>query len=237
MDEVVDFLTDEKPDILALQEVYVSKDKTLEKQFHTIEQLRRRIHLSSFLFVPAFLQFLQNGKQTEQGCAIFSRYPITPVDNIFYDEKYKTVHEGLREEWPHYPRLLQEVKVDLQGRVINVFNTHGIWGENGEDNERRLHMSEVIINSIKNKDHIILSGDFNVNQGTKTIKNISDQLVDIFDDELKSSFNMRHKPKESGYGTAVVDHIFVSRDMRVTNHYMPDVNVSDHMPLVAILEV
>ncbi|MBI3620307.1 hypothetical protein HY214_04160 [Candidatus Roizmanbacteria bacterium] len=97
-------------------------------------------------------------------------------------------------------------------------------------------MSKVIIDEIKDKENIILAGDFNVKPKTKTITDIENYLVNVFKNELKSTFNMRQKT-DPGYATAVVDMIFVSRNFKVAKHSCPDIDVSDHLPLVAELTI
>jgi len=65
---------------------------------------------------------------------------------------------------------------------------------------------------------------------------ISDHLTNIFGNELKTSFNMRRKDNP-GYATACVDMLFVSSDIKVMDKVCPDVDISDHLPLVATLRI
>jgi endonuclease/exonuclease/phosphatase family metal-dependent hydrolase len=70
----------------------------------------------------------------------------------------------------------------------------------------------------------------------QAIKNIEKHLDSIFQGELKTTFNMKHKDNP-GYATAAVDMMFVSSDMSVDYKSCPDVDVSDHLPLVAVLDI
>lgn len=47
---------------------------------------------------------------------------------------------------------------------------------------------------------------------------------------------MRRK-SNPGYATSVVDMIFTSPDIRVVSKSCPDVDLSDHFPLIATLEI
>lgn len=236
-ENIVDYLKKEQPDILAIQEVHNETDPKLEKRYRTISELQKELPLTFASFSPALLCMEKNGLKSEQGNAILSKFPIKFIKATFYDEQYKVVHAGVRSEWPHYPRLLQYVTIDANGKTLNVFNTHGIWGEDGNDSPGRLAMSRMIIDHVKDMPYTILSGDFNVNDYTQSIKNIKKVLKNVFEGELVTSFNMKHKEKASGYATSVVDHIFVSSDIKVINHYLPDADVSDHMPLAALLDI
>lgn len=234
-DNVIEFLKREHPDILSLQEVYNNHGSEFERRYRTIDVLQDIFHYPYTAFAPAFRKH-ENNIAVEQGNAVFSKFPITATQITFYDKPYRDIYGEQPEDYPFYPRNLQYAALDAHGKTINVFNTHGIWGEDGNDNPRRLHMSDVMIKQVKNKERVILSGDTNTSHYTKTITNIEKHLTNVFKDELKSSFNMKQKDKP-GYATSVVDVLFVSPDIRIIEHSMPDVNVSDHMPLIAVLEI
>ena len=235
-DNIIAFLKAENPDILHIQEAYNGKDPQAEDRIRTVDEIAKRAGFPYFVFSPAFFDNLPDAK-VEQGNAVFSKYPILSNTTTFYDIPYKNTLTSSVENALNLPRILQHAIIELPDKDLNVFNTHGIWGEDGDDNPRRLQMSETIINAVRDKRFTILSGDFNVNHFTKSIKNIEGVLTNIFKDELKSTFNPKHKDFTAGYESAVVDNIFVSRDIKIIDHAMPDVDVSDHMPLVATLEI
>jgi endonuclease/exonuclease/phosphatase family metal-dependent hydrolase len=58
----------------------------------------------------------------------------------------------------------------------------------------------------------------------------------VFGEELKTTFNMKHKDNP-GYATAAVDMMFISPDIKVSEKACPEVDVSDHLPLVVQLLV
>ncbi|MBU0974285.1 hypothetical protein KKD03_01130, partial [Patescibacteria group bacterium] len=86
---------------------------------------------------------------------------------------------------------------------------------------------------------LLLAGDFNLNTYTKTIKKIENVLESVFKSDLKTSFNLKRKDleKDPGYVTSAVDMMFVSKDVRVIKRSCPDVDISDHLPLVVELEL
>ncbi len=45
------------------------------------------------------------------------------------------------------------------------------------------------------------------------------------------------KKDEEGFSQAVVDMIFISPNLKVVEHHQPQVDASDHYPLVISLEV
>lgn len=236
-DNLLNFLKKENPDILSLQEVYHGTNPALEKRYRSVTEINKLLHFPYISFAPTFKD-ISEGINSTQGNAIFSKFPIITENSFFYDtQSHELDHnKGKNDDWIHMARNLQHVKIDLGHLILDVFNTHGIWDIHGEDNPRRIKMSEIIIDKIKDKKNVILSGDFNTKEETQTISNIEKYLTNVFKGELKSTFNLEHK-KEDGFKTAVVDMIFVSHTIKVIEHYMPQVNVSDHMPLVCILEI
>lgn len=241
-DQMVEFIKSEKPDIMAMQEIYGGTDPKLTKQFRTIDILKKEFKHYSSVFAPAFLDNRSVGK-IESGNAVLSKFPIKQSQVLFYQEKYREVSEekdfadyANRAVFMSYPRNLQNVEIDLGKTNLSVINTHGVWGFDAEDNEKRLQMSEKIVSQIKGKKNVILSGDFNVKENTKTIGNLENHLKNVFKGELETTFNLKviNRP---GFTPEVVDFIFVSADLKVADHYCPDADISDHLPLICILEI
>ena len=102
--------------------------------------------------------------------------------------------------------------------------------------DRRLQMGRIIAKEIQDKKTVILAGDFNLQPDTDTVKLITKHLTSVFGSSLISTFNMKRKTNP-GYATAAVDMVFVSTDIRVLSAKCPQVEISDHLPLVCELEL
>ena len=235
MDEILEFLKREDADVVLMQEVYDGHDPSWERKFRSMDLLRKELGYQHENFAPAFLERTNFGK-VEQGNAILSKYPILESQVYFYDQPY-----GEREDKPEYfettPRNLERVATLVGGRTIQVFNTQGVWEEDGKDNARRLMMGQSIINAIRPYHSVVLGGDFNVREEMKTIGLIEEHLMNVFkQDNRSTSFNMRHKTNP-GFATAVVDMLFVSSSLTVLEHRQCDEDISDHLALVVIIEM
>ncbi|MDZ4228580.1 MAG: endonuclease/exonuclease/phosphatase family protein [Candidatus Levybacteria bacterium] len=237
---IKNFLEKEKPDILCLQEVFDSHDKSAKENLRSIDILKRLLPSYYYHFAPELLS-VNNGIEAPLGNAIFSKFLITKTNTIFYDIPYGKYNAYLKNDNKYDPSMepknLEYVQVDLGKASINIFNTHGIWGQHGNDTKRRLQMGQVIINQIKGKENVILAGDFNLFPNTQTVKNIEKHLKNVFANELKTTFNIKLKLQPGNYGRAVVDMIFLSKNIRILKKYCPDVNVSDHFPLICNIEL
>jgi len=234
-DSVASFIKKEDPDILVLQEVYDGKNPKLEKRLRTMDAFKKELGFLNYTFAPAFLDTLPAGN-IDNGNAIFSKFPITNEKVTFLDKPYGRFNSEDVKDFGLIPPILQHGVIKPYDLKLNVFNIHGIWGLDGKDNKRRLKMSKIIVEQIKDKENVILAGDFNLQPKTKTIKNIEKYLVNVFKNELKTTFNMKHK-NLGGYATAVVDMIFVSRNIEIVDHYCPQVDISDHLPLVCTFKL
>lgn len=236
LDEALLFLQEKDPDILLMQEVYNGKDFLYEQKYRTFDLVRKILSFPYASFSPAFLDTRTIGN-IDQGNAVFSKFPILDNTTIAYDLPYgKFDEEHDIVSYEEVPRCIEHAVLSIQGNKYNIYNLHGIWGKDGKDSERRLKMSKVLIEEVKDKERVILAGDFNLNPDTKTIRNIEEYLCNVFKNKLITTFNMKQKKKPE-LAKSVVDMVFVSPDINVIGYSCPKVDISDHLPLVCDLEL
>lgn len=235
-DHVVDFIRKENPDILALQEVMKSDDLKEPKNYRTLEELQKIFQYPFCENAPTFVGTRPDMPKAEFGNAVLSKLPVIGSEVTFFDVPYSADYDEMH-DFSFSPRNLQHVEINAGGKILNVFNTQGIWGFDGDDNERRLKMSDIIREKYHGKQNIILCGDFNTQEHTRSMTNFEKDLKNVFKGELNNTFNMRHKPAGSGFANAVVDMIYVSPEIKVLQHYSTDEDVTDHVPLLALLEI
>lgn len=234
-ENIKSFIAEEKADMLALQEVHDAPPPRQE-EWRSPGALARTLGYKHYAFAPAFAKVIHSGHKSQKGNTILSRFPITSSSAIFYDVPYNGTFTETPGDYRYTPRNLQHGEIDINGTTLHLFNTQGIWGFDGNDSERRLKMGEIITREIAGKQPALLMGDFNVREGTQTIKKIEAHMTNVFAGELKTSFNMRHK-KDGGFATAVVDMMFASPDIKIGQHYASKTNVSDHLALVGEFEI
>jgi len=234
MESIVSFLKRENADIIALQEVFSNKNSELPLQYRSYEYLKKELGYSYGIFTPAFTLTLPEGKYLT-GNAILSKYPVSENGTIFYDIPFG--EQGMdHETFSVTPRNLQHGILSIGQYKIHLFNTQGIWGTDDKDNDRRLKMANTITEAIQGCGHVILSGDFNVDARTKAVKKIEQYLSNVFKDKLETTFNMRIK-KGGTFNCSVVDMVFLSPTFRILSQECPDIDVSDHLPQIVVLEI
>jgi endonuclease/exonuclease/phosphatase family metal-dependent hydrolase len=235
-DNIKEFIAQEKADIIALQEVYHAETDPPEQEWHIVGNLARIFGYEHFAFVPAFGRTEPSGFRILNGNAVFSKFPIKSSTATFYDVPMNTIYPENPEDARRTPRNLQHCEIDINGKILHFFNTQGVWGFDGNDNERRLQMGDTIAQEVANKSPALLMGDFNTQEGTQSIAKIEKHMTSIFKGEMKTSFNLEYK-KSGGFATAVVDMMFMSPGVKVLSHHVSQANVSDHLSLVAEFEI
>lgn len=244
-ENIVDFLKTEDPDILMVQEIYNGDSSFSKIQYRSFTQLKEILGYEYALFAATFIeesdQRDDSGKFKEvvQGNAVYSKFPLSEVSNTFYDVAFGKRDPDDASKYHVTPRYLQHVTANIENKNLHILNTQGIWGEHGNDTKRRLKMAEHILNEAGNNTPLVLAGDFNVNEKTKTVDKLRENFKSIFYDTMVSSFNLPRKDLEygPGYATSVVDMMFVSKDLKVISKRVPEVDVSDHKPLVCEVEI
>lgn len=237
-DNLIEFIHQESPDILFLQEVYDGHDNSMEKRFRTMNEFKREF--GDFLPHSAFgATVIDTGHSNiPWGQGIFSKYPLKNARTIFFDLPLTYYDFLIDADARLAAEGMLECEIDINGMSIFGYSWHGVWNNHGGDSPERTIMEHAIIENIGRKERVILAGDSNMRPDSTTIKNIGEKLnlQNVFAEELESTFNMLHK-KNPELAHESVDKLFVSKNITVVSHEMPKVDVSDHYPLKATLHI
>ncbi len=251
LSNALEFFKVEDPDIILLQEIYSTKLLNAPINYRLYEHLQEVLPEYKSTYGAAFtdtmgkirtlsaaknLPFSPNVEKVESGNAIFSKFEIKSTTNTFFDRPYKAFNEQAQTSFENNPQTILGAKLDAHGVELNAYSVHGIWGFDGKDSERRLQMAETIIQQIEGKNNVIIGGDFNLHPDTKTVQTIEKHVKSVFGNTLIRTFNLEYK-KEPGFKTAAVDMMFCSENIHVISKKCPDIQVSDHLPLVVEFEV
>lgn len=238
-DNLIEYITQEKPDILLIQEVYDSHNPALPNRYRTMEEFRKLFGdiLPYDAFGPTIID--TGYDNSPWGNAVFSKFPIKSSRTVFFDlpltqYDFKTDVD---------PRLaaegMQEAELDINGKSVFVYSWHGVWNNHGGDTPQRQIMEKAIINAVQGKEYVLLAGDTNMDPWSATIQNIQKglDLTSVFGSTLQSTFNMSQKKNPGNYANAAVDMVFVTKNIRLVSQDMPLVDVSDHYPLRVEIEL
>ncbi len=234
--QIIDFLRSEDADVVALQEVHDGHDPALKDRLRSMDALKETLGYPYQEFALAHRLTLPEGI-LPSGNAVLSKFPITANSITSLYDSTRSEYSDIPEHWVIFPRILQRSALKTPAGEVNVFNMHGVWDLDGDNpSPQRQTMIERTLAAIAGKPNVILTGDTNATTGNPLLRDIEKQVKSVFGGELVSTFNMRRKDKP-GYATAAVDHMYVSPNIKILSHDCPDVDISDHLPLVATLEI
>lgn len=126
-------------------------------------------------------------------------------------------------------------------KSIHVLNFHGI-GHPGDklDNPGRVAVSKRIIDFFKDKQGPkIIGGDFNILPDTKSIdmfveKGFRDLIKDFAIPATRNQLAWKQYPETKQYYS---DYVFVSPDIKINDFSVPNIEISDHLPLIVDFEL
>jgi endonuclease/exonuclease/phosphatase family metal-dependent hydrolase len=239
LDEVIDYIREQDPDLLFLQEVYGGTGQGLPRYLRTMEELKQALSYPYADFSADFLHGRLDGHKVKHGSAAFSKFAIKERRTSFYVHKFRAMDGDDPSVWANLPRSLQVIELDTPAGDVTAINIHGPWDLDGDrDSKERRAMAAAIVRATEGRKRVIAAGDTNARDTNPVVPEIEKHLTRVQVPGLKSSFALRHKnlAKFPGYADSIVDLMFVSHDVHVVKAECPDVSISDHRPLTATLE-
>lgn len=215
------------PDILCLQEAPST-------EYYHQDSINK-----AFAYLP---YKIQSYRTDHMPIAIYSRYPITPVDTIYYKDSYN---------------LSLIADIDINGKKIRIINNHlqttsvnahrGFIMDSKMPLKSRLHelklflytMKEnyckrrnqvnLISKEIENSPYpVLVCGDFNDIPSSYTYNKIKESLTDSFSMAgCGYQYTFRYL-----YRLLRIDYIFHSKEFKTINSYSPEYPYSDHNMVV-----
>ncbi len=238
LEALVDFLKKEDPDFISVQELtYGVMNYFEDKKADLFELLKSRLGLKG---VSNF-DWKVKDADTSLGNGVFSRYPIKDhhVLTLREAEPVKLAFAESEKGFPTAPRHLIVATCDFNGTDIRVMSWHAAWTAPPTDTEETLRQAEMVrdylVDLNKGKRPFLLGGDLNSTPDRRTIQMISEVAINtMVNTSIVSTLHPKiHKisPKD-----LLVDYVFTSKHFELKSIRVPEVTVSDHLPVVTVLE-
>lgn len=129
------------------------------------------------------------------------------------------------------PRNMQYITFAVDNEKFLICNLHGIWRKGRKiDHPTRISQSEQIKNFMEEyKDEKkILCGDFNLNIDTKSLQLLEDNMKNL----IKEYNIPTTRSKLYTWGDKFADYMLVSDNINISNFQVPEIEVSDHLPMI-----
>lgn len=118
----------------------------------------------------------------------------------------------------------------VESAGYNIINIHGLWQESIKaDTEAKIEQSKKILDlAHKSTEKTIICGDFNMLPDTQSIKMIADEYTDLIKKYNITDTRGNLYPRKLRYA----DFVFMDKNIQVKSFEVPNVAISDHLPLI-----
>ena len=227
-------------DFFCFQEVYDSPHAIVSRgtRMNILKTLKEALPEFECFFDPTQDRIDDDGAvdfESSMGQAIFVRRPLS-VQKYGFVFVYRERNSMLGDDWSTLPSGFQYIHVRNGGRFFTIVNEHGIaMPGNKLDTPARIVQSKKIaefLGAVRGAK--IVCGDFNLDPKTESIKLLKKKFRNLISEfripATRSTLNRaKYPPNEV---QLFADYMFVSQDINVKNFQVPDVPISDHLPLV-----
>jgi endonuclease/exonuclease/phosphatase family metal-dependent hydrolase len=201
------------PGIVCLQEL------DAVRPVHQAEAISRKLAME--------FHYFSSMKSEKRGNAILSRYPLRLVK---MGPLPRSVDSPIFE-----PRGAIWVEIDVNGKKIQLFNTHLSLSPQEALKQAVALMGPDWAGGVKDRDRLVVCGDFNADPPSKVCGKIGEDLKSVQAGRKVINTLTSYAPLRA------VDHIFTGKGLRTLKVEVPRTGLeriaSDHLPLVAELEL
>lgn len=240
LEELVEFIKKQEPDIITMQEVSAGNVNFYVEKTNLFDLLKER--LGDYRGV-----FHSNTKIVDSptalfGNAVFSKKPICGSQVIglqtFRHLTFDEFNNNTDDVWSKLSRHMLDAVIDFGDFRLHAISTHFRRIVPPVDNPQSTKQAKLIASHLQflGNEPFIVGGDFNMPPESEVIKIVSGAANNLMTDSgVKQTLNPRvHELGDRGY---LVDFIFTSKHFKKVSLDVPQVTVSDHLPIVAELEL
>lgn len=229
--QIIDFLNEEKPDFVCMQEVNDLKGRAGYKFFATLDEIKEGAGFDE-AFMSANYSSGYMERKLEYGNAILSKLPFKSTKTVFTRGEYKQNFDIVNDDGNI--RSLQVAQIQVNGTTLNILNHHGYHlGINKSGDDETMRQMGLIADVIdKLQGPIIFCADLNLNPSSESVKIIDKKLTN-----LSAANNLKRTYNQFSAVNEVCDYIFINELVKVINFKMSDELLSDHKALILEFEL
>ncbi len=217
---IIDFIDEESPDIIGVQELTRKGKRYLKKNLRDYKIVGKRRY--SIIFT------------NEYNCVLVKRdFKIKGHKTYSLSDKINIL--GRKSKSDNFPRICTLVHLEKENYKFLVANTH-IDNSSTENKKRQLNIFNNIINTHKKEEELlIITGDFNMTMDNRNLSNYSKNFVAPFKDYAIGTF-------PSVPDMRALDHIFLDQrldffDEKIYSDSNEKGFMSDHNPISCIVTI
>ncbi len=225
-DRVLPFLLKRKPEVVTLQEVFLSDVPKIEEALGM-----------NGIFIPMADVNYENEHLPARG--LWGILHLTKLNAVEASYQY---YYGIEDEIPKFfanqdpnsmNRVLVWQVVEKEGQFYRFATTHFTWSKDGQTIDLQKQTYQSMNEILKTFPDVVLTGDFNAPRGREIFTNLSKSYTDNIPQDITTTIdNNLHKAKANIQ--FVVDGCFTSEEYKASEVEVVD-GVSDHMAVVATI--
>lgn len=234
-EKIFELISDKKPDLCCLQELYIDNKKGI-----SLEELKQKLSSTPYSNIAWADRF---GKNKHYGIATFSKFPMVNKGVIRYpDSKNISIYSDIafiEDTIRIYNNHLQSVRfikrnidflvnLDLQSEEETILELRDISSRLKNAYIKRAKQADILSKHIENSPYpVIVCGDFNDTPVSYTYRKIKGDLNDAFTVSGKGLGNTY----SGTFPKVRIDYIFYSDEFSGFNYQTIKVEYSDHYPI------
>lgn len=243
-DPLMDFVRKhaENTDIFCFQEIYKTSSN-----FTNYHDVRVNIFFELTKILPNFQTFYTSEFEGFDSCPDRVDFDLTVGEAIFTKKTIQIIDQGdllifgdrtekiLKKDFSNLPVSLQYISFSVNNKFFTICSFHGTAFPGSKlDTPIRLKQSSDILNFLQNKSgEKIITGDFNLMPQTQSIKMLEEKYKNL----IKEFHIEKTRSNLSPYAGKIdfqkfADYTFVSKDINVTGFEVPNLEISDHLPMI-----
>lgn len=208
---IVDFIANEQPDVVLLQEVKFDLLQSVYSQSVDVNRLLPRPFPFTQTTISKFYQS-SSGDTYREGLAVLSRLPITQSETLVLNKQLDDKH----------PRIVQNIDIEADGKSIFLSNIHL------SNNKYSVEQLKELLSILKARgERRIIAGDFNIFD--------LEESKDLYTDEYTSSIAFKNYVSFPSEGHTL-DYALLPKSVAFRSLEVHE-KLSDHCALVFEIEI
>lgn len=231
IEKVVEFVKDNRIDILMLQEVTNGVTNNPLYKSDNFKLLKNKLNMHG-VYAPGWR--LEPGETPfELGVAILSKFPIRTWSNFFY---LRSLTTDKPDNEKNFPGLALNTEIEIQKKSFRFISTHFPWSLYPQVTNDQMEASKNLIAYLNQFVGFVLAGDFNLTEESSVYQNLIKYMENDRPERLETSLNPDlHRVK--GIKLAV-DFVFhKNQGLTKIASEVPMVPLSDHLPVIVDYEL
>lgn len=241
-DRLIPFLSEQRFDVIQLQEVtgketacgnfyskrnvFAELQKLLEEKYNGVLSITQR-------FTSSPTSYFGNATFYKNTYSLIAKHELT----LFHETEY---YPSDATDFSGVGRKVLHLTLKRDAKEISFLNTHFAWGPTPIEKPYQTEQGDNVIQYLKTVTKpFVLTGDLNLTPDQPTIQNLGTLATNLTEkNNITNTLNPNlHEAKQLFPKGLAVDYIFTSNDITVKFFEVLEKDISDHMGLVAEIEV